>query len=263
LAFAPNTSVNELREECLRTKAAAMPEADAQHRRIHARRSLRTYTDAEGAWNCHVRGTAERGAVFEAALERLIDREFAVAHAGERREAREAYAFDALMKMADGAAPLATRTPKHLAVLRVDLSALVRGVVHESEVCEVAGVGPVPVSVAREVLGDSVLKLVITKGKDVANVVHLGRGPTAAQRVALLWNAPKCSNEACSGTFTQIDHRTPWAVSKQTVLSELDPLCTHDHRLKTHRGWSLVDGAGRRAFVPPGDPRHPRHHPPP
>jgi hypothetical protein len=108
-----------------------------------------------------------------------------------------------------------------------------------------------------------VLKLVITKGKDVANVVHLGRGPTAAQRIALLWNSHKCSNEACSGTFVQIDHRTPWVASKQTVLSELDPLCTHDHRLKTHQGWSLVDGVGRRAFVPPDDPRHPRNHPPP
>jgi hypothetical protein len=93
--------------------------------------------------------------------------------------------------------------------------------------------------------------------------VHLGRGPTAAQRIALLWSSPKCSNEACSGTFTQIDHRTPWVATKQTVLAQLDPLCTHDHRLKTHHGWSLVDGVGRRAFVPPDDPRHPRHHPPP
>ena len=44
------------------------------------------------------------------------------------------------------------------------------------------------------------LKLVITKGVDVANVVNLGRGPTAAQRVALLWQQPKCSNIACSST---------------------------------------------------------------
>jgi 5-methylcytosine-specific restriction endonuclease McrA len=107
------------------------------------------------------------------------------------------------------------------------------------------------------------LKLVITKGTDVANVVHLGRGPNAAQRVALLWTSPQCMNEACSGTFTQVDHRKPWSAKQETVLANCDVLCTHCHRLKTHRGWALLEGRGRRAFVPPSDPRHPRNHPPP
>jgi BarA-like signal transduction histidine kinase len=39
---------------------------------------------------------------------------------------------------------------------------------------------------ARDLLGESIVKLVITNGVDVANVTHLGRGPTAAQRIALL-----------------------------------------------------------------------------
>jgi hypothetical protein len=39
----------------------------------------------------------------------------------------------------------------------------------------------------------------------------------------------------------------------------LDRLCHHDHGLKTREGWSLVEGRGRRAFVPPDDPRHPRN----
>ncbi|HMC72204.1 MAG TPA: hypothetical protein VKJ07_23805, partial [Mycobacteriales bacterium] len=49
---------------------------------------------------------------------------------------------------------------------------------------EITGLGPIPVSTARELLGDSILKLVITKGVDVLHVTHLGRGPNAAQRVA-------------------------------------------------------------------------------
>src|SRR5437879_947308 len=56
------TSVTELREECLRTKAAADPDRDATHRRIHANRAYRTYADAEGAWNLVARGTADCGA---------------------------------------------------------------------------------------------------------------------------------------------------------------------------------------------------------
>ena len=34
-------------------------------------------------------------------------------------------------------------------------------------------------------------------------------------------------------------------------------MCDHDHDLKTYKGWALVEGTGIRAFVPPGDPRHP------
>ena len=44
-----------------------------------------------------------------------------------------------------------------------------------------------------------------------------------------------------------------------TVLDLLDRLCGLHHGLKTHQGWRLVDGRGKRAFVAPDDPRHPRH----
>ena len=109
----------------------------------------------------------------------------------------------------------------------------------------------------------SILKLVITKGVDVVNVTHLGRGATAAQRIASLWSKPKCANEACSSQFVQIDHREPWAETKHTRYDEIDPLCPHDHDLKTYEDWSLVQGKGRRAFVSPDDPHHPRYKPPP
>jgi hypothetical protein len=55
----------------------------------------------------------------------------------------------------------------------------------------------------------------------------------------------------------EIDHGRPWASTHLTLLDWLDRVCGHDHDLKTHRGWSLVPGRGRRAFVPPDDPRHP------
>jgi hypothetical protein len=176
--------------------------------------------------------------------------------------------FDALMALAErdtgsGAEKKRGMKPRYLALLHVDVEALTRGQTQGDETCEIVGVGPVPLRVAREVLGDSIVKLVVTKGVDVANVVHLGRGPTAAQRIALLWSKPKCANVACSSMFVQIDHENPWAVTKHTWLGELDPLCPHDHKLKTNQGWALVDGTGRRVFVSPNDPRHPRNKPPP
>ena len=266
LASAGATNVHQLREECLRTRAAADPDRDATYRRIHAERTLRTFVDAEGAWNLVARGTVGDGVRFETALEPVLDQLYAQARDEGRREPREAYAFDALMVLGrqEPAGKKARRfNPRFVGILRVDAAALARGYVEGREVCEIAGVGPVPVGVARELLGEAILKLVITKGVDVVNVTHLGRGVTAAQRIALLWSAPKCSNLACSSMFVQLDHRDRWADVKRTELDNIDPLCPHDHRLKTYNGWALVAGKGRRAFVAPDDPRHPRNKPPP
>ena len=268
LALAETTNVNELREECLRVRAAADPDVDATHRRIHRERRSRTFADGEGAWNLVARGTVEQGARFESALEPIIDELYQRARADGRREPREMYAFDALMALADRShltpeGRTKRPRPRFLGLIRVDAEALVRDETTGDEVCEIAGFGPVPVRVARELLGESILKLVVTKGVDVVNVVHLGRGATAAQRVALMWSKPKCANVECSSRFVQIDHRVPWADTKHTRLDELDPLCPHDHKLKTNQGWSLAEGTGRRAFVGPTDPRHPRNQRPP
>jgi hypothetical protein len=40
------------------------------------------------------------------------------------------------------------------------------------------------------------------------------------------------------------------------MLELLDRLCRYHHRLKTTKGWALVEGSGKRDFVPPADPRH-------
>ena len=42
------------------------------------------------------------------------------------------------------------------------------------------------------------------------------------------------------------------------MLELLDRLCRY-HRPKTTKGWALVEGTGKRDFVPPDDPRRPRH----
>ncbi|MET0711929.1 MAG: HNH endonuclease signature motif containing protein, partial [Jiangellaceae bacterium] len=102
-------------------------------------------------------------------------------------------------------------------------------------------------------------KLIITDGVDVLNVTHLGRGPTAAQRAALLWMNPTCSVDGCHRTRVEWDHREPWAQTRHTRLDELDPLCSFHHDLKTRLGWALALGKGKRAFVPPDDPRHPSY----
>jgi Domain of unknown function (DUF222) len=329
LELAGRASLAELREECARVKAAADPDPDATNRRIHTQRRCRQYTDAEGGWNLSARGTAQDGAAFTTVLNAITDQVFTAARRYSRHEPPEAYAFDALMIMAQHAAgpnqpaartngspdsaadvpggtgeqadqassqaggdqPLdadrrATRAahgdpgifrntggrpvgrvpqsrwsnPRYLALLRVDAAALRRGRVEGEELCEIAGIGPVPVTVARDLLGEAIVKLVITRGVDVANITHLGRGPTVAQKIALMWANPTCLVEGCHRRRIEYDHRLDWKDTRHTRLDELDPLCDYHHDLKTRLGWALVPGTGKRPFVPPDDPRHPRHH---
>ena len=271
VAQAGRSSLAELRAECARTKAAARPDAEARRAEIHARRHLRTWTDAGGAWNLHMVDNPEVGAAIMAALGPVRDRLFRAAGQEGRREASEAYAADALAELAGGASTgtgggRGSRSGAKLLV-RVDLEALLRGRAVAGEVCEIAGVGPVAVSAVRDLLdtGDPFLGAVVTRGEQVLGVAHLRRRPSAAQQSALEWLYPTCAAQGCSATtWLENDHRVDWATSRMTVLDLLDRLCAHHHDLKSVDGWRLVEGRGTRAFVPPQDPRHPRHaHAPP
>jgi hypothetical protein len=258
--------VAAVRDACLKAKGV---DRDAAHARIRRERYAREYTDGEGAWNFIARGTPEDGARFRYAHEPIVDEMFKTARTEDQRESRDAYAFDAFIEMARRANEPALETtkkpsPRFMGLIRADIEALRRGKVEGDEICEIAGLGPIPVTVARELLGDAVLKLVITKGVDVANVTHLGRSPTVAQQVALWWLAPECTRLGCTRTQRlENDHREDWAKTKHTRLDESDPLCGHDHDLKTHHGWALIDGNGKRPMVPPDDPRHPNYRAPP
>ena len=260
LEGAPRQSVAELRDACARAKAAADPDPDATSARIHAARRLRRWGSPDGTQHLHASGPAELLARIDSALAPRTEARFAAARSEGRLEPHDAYAFDALVDLADDQlrAPSPRARTRFRAVIRVDWDALLRGWVEEGETCEIAGLGPVPVARARELLGDAVLHLVVTRGVGVANVTYLGRGPSAAQRIALLWQMPTCSRLGWNrNARIQVDHRRPYAADRVTELANLDPLC--EHRLKTNEGWALVAGTGKRLFVPPDHPDHPRH----
>lgn len=146
-------------------------------------------------------------------------------------------------------------------MIRVDLDALLRGVPLEGELCEIAGYGPVPVSVVEDLLATESPFIVglLTKGQALSGVYHHGRHPNAHQRSALDFLYPTCAAEGCSSRAgLQYDHREDFARTRITAFDFLDRLCGHHHRKKTNDGWALIDGRGKRAFVPPGDPRHPQ-----
>jgi hypothetical protein len=250
----------EVRNESLRARAGV--DRDAAHARIHAERSFHDWTDAEGKWRFAGQGTLEDGARFHNGHGPIVNELFKAAREEGRKEPAAAYAFDAVIELARRAVGAGTPDPgakpprtvaSCLALIRVDLAALQHGAVEGEEICEIAGLGPIPVSVARELLGESIMKLVITKGIDVLNVTHLGRSATVAQDIALRWQSPRCRVLGCTRTKRlEIDHRTGWIKTHTTCLDDLDPLCEHHDDLKTYDGWSLV----KRPRTPPHGPTH-------
>jgi hypothetical protein len=262
-------SYGELRDECARTKAN-VTDLEERRRRIHRQRYVRTWKDTEGAALLQMRDNPEVVAGVMATIEPIRDELFAAARAQGRAERLEAHTADALAELARRAENTAAgqrRSRRAKILVRVDLAALLRGYPTGDETCEIAGYGPVAPSAIRDLIDteDPFLAAVVTKGKEVVGVAHLGRRPNAHQMSALEWLYPTCAVEGCNSLARlEVDHRQDWSKTHVTILGWCDRHCGHHHDLKTRENWSLVEGTGKRAFVPPHDPRHPRNaHGPP
>ena len=105
------------------------------------------------------------------------------------------------------------------------------------------------------------LALVLTRGHQVLGVAHASRRPRAHQESALQWLFPTCAVEGCGAAVRQWDHRHDWSKTHLTLLDWLDGFCCFHHDKKTHAGWGLVEGTGKRPMVGPDDPRHPKNRP--
>jgi 5-methylcytosine-specific restriction endonuclease McrA len=133
--------------------------------------------------------------------------------------------------------------------VRVDHAALVRGRVDGGELCEIPGIGPIPVEVARRLAVDSILHVLVTDGVDVTAVARSGRTIPAALRRALAERDPECVVPGCDvRDDLEIDHIRPYAEGGEASLANLARLCHWHHYLKTHHGYLLdrggTDGAG-------------------
>jgi len=264
LAAAQREPVAALKQRCQRVRASAADEA-ARQRAVHARRRLRHWNDPDGAFRIDLVTTAEAGATILANLKPFCDQAFAEARAAGRRESSEAYAADGLVGMAEAAVPPGADAdadggspasgPRAMVHVRVDHGALLRGHTEAGEVCEVPGVGPIPVVTARAWAGDAVLKALVTKGVDVVAVAHAGRTVNAAQRAALEERDRTCVVPGCAiSRGLEIDHVDGWALTHTTTLERLARLCRWHHHLKTYCDYRLEGQAGHWRLVAPDHP---------
>jgi hypothetical protein len=253
-------SYGELRRRAEQVRAAARRDDEAAHDAVHRSRYLRGYLASDGAYMVEARLTKDDGAVVMRAIAKERDRIFEAARRDGRRERPEAYAADALVALlgrtsgeqTGGVAPTGSRSNGSVH-LRVDLTALRSGWVAPGELCEIPGVGNVPVSVARSILGDHLLKLVISDGVDITTICHLGRAVPAHLRTALEERDPVCVVPTCDvASGLEIDHRVvPFAEGGPASLQNLARICKYHHYLKTHKGFRLEGGPGAWEWIPP------------
>jgi len=263
LAAAPHASHRELRDEAQRRRAAALGQKDRDER-IHARRGLSEWSDAEGATCVHLRMTPDAGARLLTAVDARAEQIFADAYRAGRREPLKAYRLDALLALVEDARTGQTggsgRGADVCVNVLIDYAALVRGSTEPGERCEIAGVGPITVATARRLLSDSVLKLIVSDGVDVYNVTHAGRTIPAHLRSALLVRDQVCCRPGCGERKRLETHHynVDYAHLPQARLANLARLCHWDHRLATLGKGRLSGSPGRWEWTDVVDrPTHP------
>ncbi len=248
LNLATYATVRDLRDATSRVVAAATDEAE-RHRQVHKSRSLKWWVGEDGACNLKGRMTVANGALVKAALAPFEDSIFKQARKSGAHERPEAYAADALMALCEkagasdsGAGANITKTTRPNAVMhiRVDLEALKRGHTEDGELCEIAGVGPIPVATATEYLGEAFLKLLVIDGVDIKTVAHMGRAIPAPLRTAIEERDRVCQVPTCDMSVgLEIDHIKPFAEGGPASLENLVRLCKRHHLQKTHDGYRL------------------------
>lgn len=282
LKAAQHDSHRQLRERCLRAKAQGRSKEDAAkaYEAIRKARYCRTWTDSNGAFRLDALFTPDAGATLLAALTAETDRRFEQARKAGINEPTDAYRADALIGLVSGrttsdaspdrgsgspadatdgessAQPASGRhplDPKANVQLRVDLDALRRGSLGEGNVCEIPGVGPVPIEMARSLMGDSILQLVITNGIDVTTICHLGRSIPVRLKSAIIERDRTCVVPGCDVAHgLEFDHwGVDFADGGAASLENIARLCSHHHYLRTHKGFQLGGGPGKWQWDPP------------
>ncbi len=129
---------------------------------------------------------------------------------------------------------------------------------------QLAGYGPIPASVARELASDAKWKRFITEPQ-TGNLLDFGREsyePPQQLKDFLIARDRTCRFPGCrrSALLSDLDHAESWDSGGSTSPDNIGALCRRHHRLKTHDGWkieSFSDGSctwtsplGKQFFTP-------------
>jgi hypothetical protein len=137
------------------------------------------------------------------------------------------------------------------------------------EPAELAGYGPIPVALARELAADATWRRILTDPVSGTPLDVGGRRfpPPALARLVRARNTT-CTFPGCAqpATVCDLDHTIAVADGGQTTEANLGPACRHHHTMKHRTGWSLTQptpgtfhwtSPHQQTFASPEDDRNP------
>jgi hypothetical protein len=256
LGDASARSLSGLRKACQAVRHAARGATSADREVIHAGRYCQHWTDEAGAFMLRARMTPEDGATLLASLEPHRREVFKTAGAAGARDRSDGYEADALVEMArasrtrDGAGATG---PVAVVNLRVDYTAHLRGYTLPGEICEIDGVGPVPVATARRLATDAVIRAVAVVDGRAVDVRTVGRSIPANLRRTVIERDRRCAAPGCERTRGLELHHLVWVkVGGVTSLDNLARVCSFHHDLITYKGAYLGGSFPNWRWYPPG-----------
>ena len=120
-----------------------------------------------------------------------------------------------------------------------------------SDLPVVEGIGPIPVSVARELCGGDASWMRVLTHPETGMVLSVGRDqypPPAPLRRLVKWRADRCMGPGCGmpASRCQIDHNVAWEDGGHTCLENNCPFCQGHHTVRHHGNWEIrqIPGSG-------------------
>lgn len=108
----------------------------------------------------------------------------------------------------------------------------------------VEGIGPIPLSTARELCGGDTSWTRVLTHPETGMVLSVGRdrySPPPALRRLVRWRADRCMGPGCGmpASRCEIDHQIRWADWGETSLDNTAPFCKNHHLIKDNTDWRM------------------------
>ena len=151
---------------------------------------------------------------------------------------------------------------KSTIAFHVDLGAWQRGWPQGDERCEIAGIGPVPVSVVEQAYDDSALRLVVTSKNKLVWYSEEDRRkkreplPEPIKRAVKAAGYDQCKGNGCVNRSTEVDHIVARSKQGGHELENLQGLCDSCHDAKTMKDspWTVGRFFRRKSRAGPAGP---------
>lgn len=128
----------------------------------------------------------------------------------------------------------------------------------------VEGVGPIPLSVARQLCGGDSKWMRVLTHPETGMVLSVGRDryqPPAALRRLVKWRADRCMAPGCNmpASRCEVDHQIRWVDGGETCLDNHAPFCKGHHIVKDNTDWvvrQIPDSGGAVEWISPTGRRY-------